>query len=77
MKGEGISKEDARARAAQWALNRHNRNKTSPLSTYQVRNLKKAATKQKLVNYKKISVEDLSKLKRITKEANSILKKYK
>ena len=77
MKGEGTSKEEARVRAAQWPLNRHNRSKTSYLSNYQVRNLKKAATKQKVVNCTMMSVEDLKKLKRITKEANSILKKYK
>ena len=74
MKNKGTSKEEAHARATQWALNTYNCSKTSNLSKYQLCNLKKLAIQQKTTSYKRISVEDLEKLQLIAKEANSILK---
>ena len=74
--------EEARARAAQWTLNKHNTNKNSRLSKYQVRNITKAAMASKGTGAKaagkskEVSTKDVKRLIAIADEAKAILKKY-
>ena len=83
MKSRGPTKEEARARAAQWALSRYNSNKNSRLSKYQLRNINKAVevgkdtAASKAANLsKKMSTKDVDRLIAITDEAKAILEKY-
>ena len=81
MKSRGPTKEEARARAAQWALSRYNSNKNSRLAKYQLRNINKAVevgkdtAASKAANLsKKMSTKDVDRLIAITDEAKLFYK---
>ena len=78
------SENDGKVRTVEWALKRHFEGK-SELSPYQVCNIMKTVTSAsrsktsttKKKKNRKVSAEDLAEFKKITKQANDILLKYK